>query len=53
MLATMDTKPTQPDRPAPDPASGKPTAREEHKGAALRADLCKRKDRARAREKQE
>lgn len=52
MLATMDTKPTPPDRPAPDrPACGKPTARQEREAAALRTNLRKRKDQARAREK--
>ena len=52
MLATMDTKPTPPDRPAPDrPACGKPTARQEREAAALRTSLRKRKDQARAREK--
>jgi hypothetical protein len=52
MLATMDTKPTPPDRPAPDrSACGKPTARQEREAAALRTNLRKRKDQARAREK--
>jgi hypothetical protein len=52
MLATMDTKPTPPDRPAPDrPACGEPTARQEREAAALRTNLRKRKDQARAREK--
>jgi hypothetical protein len=47
----MDDKPTPPPRPAPPrPAPGKLAERLEREAAALRANLRKRKDQARARE---
>ena len=48
----MDDKQTPPPRPAtPRLAPGKLAARQEREAAALRANLRKRKDQARAREK--
>jgi hypothetical protein len=48
----MDDKSTPPPRPAtPRPAPGKLAVRQEREAAALRANLRKRKDQLRAREK--
>jgi hypothetical protein len=52
ILHAMDDKPTPPPRPAtPPPSPGKLAARQEREAAALRANLRKRKDQARALEK--
>jgi hypothetical protein len=52
ILHPMDDKPTPPQRPtAPRPAPSKLAVRQEREAAALRANLRKRKDQARAREK--
>ena len=50
-FARMTSTRTPPRSPAPRPAAGKLTARQEREAAALRANLRKRKDQARARDK--
>jgi hypothetical protein len=52
ILHSVDNKPPPSTQPAPPrPTSDKLTARQEREAAALRANLRKRKDQARARDK--